>query len=305
MKLAAIDIGSNAARIQIVRVIEDKSKKQVSFKKIEYLRYPLRLGKSVFSQGKITNSAASKFLKLMETFSLLMDLHEVEHYEAVATSAMREASNGDDLVEKIYDKTNIKIQIISGHEEARLLSIAMKSFILNSQMLHIDVGGGSTELNFYKNKERTASKSFKIGTVRSFLGKKDAKELFEKVTSWFKKLDIDKKTNIVAIGTGGNINKLSKLSISPDSNSLSLVELKALRAFINEYSYEDKMSKLKMNADRADVIVPACNIYIKVMESCGADRMFIPKVGLKDGVIIHLYHNASAHDVHDYKVLEI
>lgn len=303
MKLAAIDIGSNAARIQIVRIIEDKSNQQVSFKKIEYLRYPLRLGKSVFTEGQIKNSSAVKFLKLMEIFSLLMNLHEVNHYQAVATSAMREASNGEDLVKRIYDTTNIEVKIISGEEEATLLSLAMKSYILDSQMLHIDVGGGSTELNFYKNKKRTASKSFKIGTVRSFSNKKYSKELFNNVTSWFKKLDIDKKTNIVAIGTGGNINKLSKLSISPDSNSLSLVELKALRAFINEYSYEEKISRLKMNEDRADVIVPACNVYIKVMESCGADRMLIPKIGLKDGIIINLYHSVSDNNVENFKVV--
>ncbi|MFN4145204.1 MAG: Ppx/GppA phosphatase family protein, partial [Runella sp.] len=181
MKIAAIDIGSNAARLQISSVLHDEDK--VSFKKVEYVRFPLRLGHDVFTFGSLTPESEARTLKLMQCYKLLIELHEVEHYMACATSAMRESANGAEVAHRIFEKTGIKIHIIDGSKEAELINNVVVQAIEEGQYLHIDVGGGSTELNLYFNRQKVASKSFKIGSVRLLEGK-ETKGAWSKMQKW-------------------------------------------------------------------------------------------------------------------------
>jgi exopolyphosphatase/guanosine-5'-triphosphate,3'-diphosphate pyrophosphatase len=284
--LGAIDIGSNAIRLQIVRVIG--SGDDLSFKKAEYLRFPLRLGQDVFNKGIISPQTEAKFFKLMHAFKLLLDLYQVQDQMAVATSAMREAGNGLAIVNRVKNELGLSIEIITGQLEAEVLSKAIIPTIDNRQYVHIDVGGGSTELNVYKNRSKIISQSFNLGTVRK-LNRENKKIVFQSIKDWYKSIDPFPEKEVYAIGTGGNINKLNDLSNMGGKRSLSLIELKALRAYIKEFSYEKRISELKMNPDRADVILPASEIYIKVMTIIGADQVFVPGVGLKDGLIYTLY----------------
>jgi exopolyphosphatase/guanosine-5'-triphosphate,3'-diphosphate pyrophosphatase len=301
MKLAAIDIGSNAIRLQIVTVYEQKE--MVSFKKLEYLRFPLRLGQDVFKKGKISDPVLEKYTKLMMTFKLLIELYEADASFAVATSAMREATNGAEVRDYLQEKSGIDINIISGTEEANILNKAIIPYLGEGNSIHMDVGGGSTELNLYEGKTLIDSKSFNIGSVRK-LSVKDRAKIFADINLWVKKSNFSRNKNVFGIGTGGNINKLSKLSRKKNESSLSLVELKAIRAYVNEYSYEERMSKLKMDHDRADVIIPASEIYIRALESVGADSILVPDVGLKDGIIYVLYERTTQKDIYNLEYLE-
>ncbi len=301
MKLAAIDIGSNAIRLQIVKVFEEK--KLVSFKRLQFLRFPLRLGHDVFEDGKISKETLQKFTKLMATFKNLIDLYEVDGYNAVATSAMREAKNGRAIRDHIEQTTGLKIEIISGRREAKVLYKAIIPFLKKHTYLHIDVGGGSTELNVFKGKKLINSKSFRIGSVRK-LYKEERIETFKRMKSWLAETGIMEDRNITAIGTGGNINKLFKISNKQKGGQLAFAELRALRAYVDEYSISERVSLLKMNPDRADVIIPASEIYIKVMNFAKSDHIMVPQVGLKDGVIYELYENLTHNDRSEIEVLD-
>lgn len=301
MILAAIDIGSNAIRLQVVRVIREND--LVSFKKLEYLRFPLRLGKDAFKNGKIEQATQVKFEKLMRTFRLLMDLYEVDAYMAVATSAMREAENGKELVNLFATYYNLKVDIISGRDEAEMLSKAIIPYLDEQNYIHIDVGGGSTELNLYKNKVRVSSQSFKVGSVRK-LNTKDRKEIFKAMADWLKEHKSTFNKTITAIGTGGNINKLLKLSRQKQNKEISLTELKALRAYVNEFDYDQRINQLKMNPDRADVIIPASEIYIEAMKLSGADQILVPGVGLKDGTLYTLFEKTTGELISNIEFLE-
>ena len=301
MRLAAIDIGSNAIRLQVVKVFEEEN--LVSFKKLEFLRFPLRLGHDVFKKGKIGSSVRAKFEKLMRTFKLLIDLYEVEAYSAVATSAMREAENGKEIQEYIMDMVGLKIEIISGAKEANILNKAIIPFLDERQYIHIDVGGGSTELNVFENKKLIKSQSFKIGSVRKLAGK-DRTDKFKEMKDWIKSAGLSKAKNVTGIGTGGNINKLFKLARKKTDTYVSLAELKALRAYTKEFSFEERISILKMNADRADVIIPASEIYISVLQTVGSDQIMVPKVGLKDGLVYELYERVSGKNLAQIEFLE-
>ncbi len=301
MRLAAIDIGSNAIRLQVVKVFEEEN--LVSFKKLEFLRFPLRLGHDVFKKGKIGSTVRAKFEKLMRTFKLLIDLYEVEAYSAVATSAMREAENGKEIQEYIMDMVGLKIDIISGEKEANILNKAIIPFLDEKQYIHIDVGGGSTELNVFENKKLIKSQSFRIGSVRKLAGK-ERTDKFKKMKEWIKSAGLSKSKSITGIGTGGNINKLFKLARKATDTSISLAELKALRAYAKEFSLEERISILKMNADRADVIIPASEIYINVLQAAGSDQIMVPKVGLKDGLVYELYERVSGINLAQIEFLE-
>lgn len=301
MKLAAIDIGSNAIRLQIIRVIKEND--LVSFKKLEFLRFPLRLGKDVFKEGAIGEATNDKFEKLMRTFKLLIDLYEVDAYSAVATSAMREAKNGKKIVAKVATYFDLKIDIISGKAEAEMLSKAIVPYLDDKNYIHIDVGGGSTELNLYKGKIKINSQSFKIGSVRN-LNVTKRKELFKSMGNWLKQKKNKIGSPIIAIGTGGNINKLFKLSRQKYNGSISFTELNALRVYVNEFDYEKRINILKMNPDRADVIVPAAEIYSEVMNMAGADSIIVPGVGLKDGLLYTLFEKTSKESINNIQFLE-
>lgn len=286
MKLACIDVGSNAIRLQVVRVIEEEE--MISFQKLQYIRFPLRLGKDAFSAGQLTGETIDRFNKLMRTFKLLIELYEVDGYIGVATSAMREAENGWSVVQQVATYYDLKIAIISGDEEAEILSNAIVPYLQSDKnYVHIDVGGGSTELNIYHNRERTISHSFNMGTVRK-LSPADKKATFKEMARWVKENRPNKRTTI-GIGTGGNINQLFKIANRTTNISMTLTELLGIRAYLNEYTYDQRVQLLKLNEDRADVIIPAAEIYIQVLKSIGSDEIMVPRVGLKDGLLYTLY----------------
>jgi exopolyphosphatase/guanosine-5'-triphosphate,3'-diphosphate pyrophosphatase len=288
MKFAAIDIGSNAARLQISNVLENEG--VISFKRIEYVRFALRLGHDVFSDGLITPESEVRIFKLLHAYKLLMDLHEVKDYAICATSAMREASNSAEIITRIHKILDMKIQLIDGSREAELINdVVVKSLHPKKNYLHIDVGGGSTELNFYRHREKFASKSFKIGSVRLLEGTEKEGD-WEKMKHWISQQKSLISGDMEAIGTGGNIAKLFNLS-KPDTNEKSMTfdALFEMAAYVGSFSFEDRVNKLRLNTDRADVIVPAASIYLTAMELGGCKTILVPDLGLKDGILQMLY----------------
>lgn len=286
MKLAAIDIGSNAARLQISTVLHNDD--IVSFKRVEYVRFPLRLGHDVFTFGELTPQSEARTTKLMQAYKLLMELHEVESYMACATSAMRESANGHEVVKRIKALTGITIHIIDGQKEAELINNVVVQALDDRQFLHIDVGGGSTELNLYENRQKICSKSFKIGSVRLLEGK-ETKGAWRKMEDWVED-NVDTAREVIAVGTGGNISKLFNMAAKTADETTSLAEIERIRNYVASFNLDDRINKLRLNADRADVIVPAADIYISVMQWAGASQIIVPDLGLKDGIIQLVYN---------------
>lgn len=293
MKIAAIDIGSNAARLQISSVLEDDGK--ISFKKVEYIRFPLRLGLEVFNGGIISPEGEVRIHKMLHSFKLLMELHEVKEYQICATSAMREATNAQEIIDRIQGILDMKIHVIEGAREAELINnVVVMALDPTKNYLHIDVGGGSTELNLYQNLEKTASRSFKIGSVRLLEGK-DVTADWQKMERWIEDHINPNSDQISAVGTGGNINKLFNISTEKLSDiSMSFNELERIQKFVASYSLADRINKLRLNADRADVIVPASKIYLSAMQKAGANEIIVPDLGLKDGIIKMIYERMQA-----------
>ena len=287
MKLAAIDIGSNAVRLQITKVIEYE--KIITFKKLEYVRFPLRLGHDVFTTGRISEYNKERFNKLMTAYKNLIDLYEIDAYYGCATSAMRESENGQQIVERVKNTLDLEINIISGEEEGDMINRVVLFSLDNRNYIHIDVGGGSTELNVYQNHKKIHSKSFKIGSVRK-LEQAGNPETWEAMKDWIRTHTAPKGEKITAVGTGGNINKLFELG-NPESKSkkMSLDKLMRTQDILKNLSLEDRLNKLQLNPDRADVIIPASDIYIQVMQSARAKNILVPDVGLKDGINYHMY----------------
>ena len=291
-KYGAIDIGSNAVRLLVANVIEEKGK-ETKFKKSSLVRVPIRLGADAFVEGEISENNIKRMVDAMQAFSLLMKVHGVEKYKACATSAMREASNGDEIVEKIYKKSGIEIDIINGAKEAAIISSTDLKYLINSDetYLYVDVGGGSTEFTLFSRGEIVNSKSFKIGTVRLINNSKEKnKKIFSKVQNWIVKNTKDYK-RISLIGSGGNINKIFKMSGLDPGRPISYVYLNAQLEFLKKMTYEERISELSLNPDRADVIVPATKIYLSAMKWSGARRIYVPKIGLSDGIVKSLYFN--------------
>lgn len=286
MKLAAVDIGSNAIRLQVTNVTYYQEK--ATFKKVEYVRFPLRLGKDVFLHQKICDTNKTKFIKLMHAFHLLVDLYEVDDYLVCATSAMREANNGAEIVEEVEKQFGFTINIIDGDREADLINIALRNHIDHKTYLHIDVGGGSTELNIYKNAQKIASHSFRLGSVRTLDGQVSP-EVWDTMTD-FIRTHLSKKEVITCIGTGGNINKIFELSKpSNKKRFLDMSKIKEVLVHLENHSYDERINILNLNPDRADVIIPAARIYLAAMNAAHSKRMLVPDVGLKDGLISVLY----------------
>lgn len=286
MKLAAVDIGSNAIRMQITTVNQYEG--ITNFKKLEYIRFPLRLGMDVFHQQKISEINRRKFVKLMKAFKILIDLYEVDDYMACATSAMRESINGKDIIAEVKDEIGLKITIIDGNREAELINKSLAKFIDEKIYLHIDVGGGSTELNIYKNRKKIATKSFQIGSVRA-LEDKVGKSVSNAIQTFIKK-HLDHNSGVIAIGTGGNINKIFELSL-PRKNKryLDIQKIEEVLGFLASMSFEERVHKLNLNTDRADVIIPAGAIYLSAMKAANCKRMIVPDLGLKDGIMQVLF----------------
>ena len=292
-KFAAIDIGSNAIRLLIANVIISEDR-EPQFKKSSLVRVPIRLGADAFTNdGVISDANITRMINAMEAFKLLMNVHGVERYRACATSAMREASNGEKVTKQVLSQTGIKIDIIGGKEEAAIISSTDLNELIegDNSYLYVDVGGGSTEFTLFSKGKIVNSKSFKMGTVRLLSNKKTVnKEIFSNVEKWIKKNTKDLK-GVSLIGSGGNINKLFKMSGRTEGKPISFIYLNAQYQFLKQMSYNDRVSELSLNPDRADVIVPATKIYLSAMKWSGARKIYVPKIGLSDGIIKTLYYN--------------
>ncbi|HEY3404248.1 MAG TPA: phosphatase [Ohtaekwangia sp.] len=290
MKLAAIDIGSNAIRFQVSTVLVNPNANPI-FKKLEYIRFPLRLGHDVFTTNRISAKSLEKFKKLMKTYKLLIELYEVDDYMFCATSAMRESENGFELAQEVQEELGLTINIIDGNREAELINRAISSYLTDQTYLHIDVGGGSTELNLYAGGKKLKTRSFKIGSVR-MLEHHDSPLMWQDMEHWIKENVKKEYGKVTAVGTGGNISKIFELARLKPGKTMSLKKVKQIRDMVDGYSIEERIYKLQMNPDRADVIIPASNIYLKVMEWAHAANILVPEVGLKDGIMLHLYEQS-------------
>ena len=288
-KYGAIDVGSNAIRLLIVTVIEQEGK-ETKFKKTSLIRVPIRLGTDVFVEGKVSEASYLRMVDSFKAFQLLMKTHHVFKYRACATSAMREAKNGKTIVKRLLNATGIEINIINGNEEAKIIaSTDLKTYLVHDKVfLYVDVGGGSTELTIYSEGKTVASKSFKMGTVRLINNLVDDK-MWDQIKDWIKN-NTQKYSHITLLGTGGNINSTYKYSGKKIGTPLNYKYLIAYFNKVKAFSYDDRIVELDMNPDRADVIIPALNIYIFAMKWSGAECIYVPKVGLSDGIIRSLYN---------------
>jgi exopolyphosphatase/guanosine-5'-triphosphate,3'-diphosphate pyrophosphatase len=290
-KFGAIDIGSNAIRLLITNIISKKGE-ETQFKKSALVRVPIRLGADTFINGKISDINKERMIDAMNAFKLLMKVHKVEKYRACATSAMREASNGKEIVNEILEKTAVKIDLINGKTEAEIIFSTDLTDLIddNQSYLYVDVGGGSTECIVFSNGEVINSKSFKLGTVRLLNKSTDNKEKWKSMEKWIKKNTEDLK-RLSLIGSGGNINKIYKMSGKMPGKALSLIYLNAQYKFLKQMTYEERVSELGLNPDRADVIIPATKIYLNAMKWSDSNKIYVPKIGLSDGIIKTLYQN--------------
>jgi len=283
LRYAAIDIGSNAVRLLIADI--SSSEDGFVFKKNTLIRVPLRLGDDAFLEQRISERKVTDLVKTMSAFKNLMDVYHVSKYLACATSAMRESANGPEIIKQIKTATDLDLEIIEGQREANIIysNHIEENLDANKSYLYIDVGGGSTELSIFVNKQPVASRSFDIGTIR-ILDNKDKDETWEEMKTWAKDHTKALK-NLAGIGTGGNINKLFRMSGEKEGMPLSLLKLKVLHNELNSYSLKERISLYGLNPDRADVIIPAAEIYITLMKWTGIKQIYVPKVGMVDGII--------------------
>ena len=295
MKLSAIDIGSNAARLLISEVTPGDSGSP-SFNKISLVRVPLRLGFDVFDTGKISDRKISLLLYTMKGYLNLLQANEVKYLKACATSAMRESSNSAEIIALVKNETGIEIEVISGSDEASFIyeNHIAENLDKEHSYLYIDVGGGSTELTFFSNGKLIFKDSYNIGTIRLLKNKvSDATwdEMKENIRSKTKG-----HKEVIAIGSGGNINKVYSLSKRKDTKPLPLEMLRDFYKELSNVSLADRISTYKMREDRADVIVPALQIYVNVMRCAGANEIYVPKIGLADGLVQHLWEEVKVKD---------
>ncbi|MEN9571603.1 MAG: hypothetical protein RL172_2834 [Bacteroidota bacterium] len=293
MKLAAIDIGSNAARLLISEVAYNPDGDAV-FNKLNLVRVPLRLGFDVFEQAVISKQRMGMMLQTMKAFKHLCNAYEVDYIKACATSAMRDAKNAADIIRKVRLETDIVIEVISGDLEAGLIyeNHIAENMDKGKSYLYIDVGGGSTELSFFSNGILTYKKSFNIGTIRllkNMVTEAEWDEMKDTIRAVTKG-----HSNVVAIGSGGNINKVFSMSKKKDGKPLSIDLLRDYYKELSSVTLSERISKYTLRSDRADVIVPAILIYINVMRWAGANEIFVPKIGLADGLIRHLYEEVKS-----------
>ncbi|MBF0414954.1 MAG: exopolyphosphatase [Magnetococcales bacterium] len=287
MKLAAIDCGSNAVRLLISNVFE-VGEWQPFIRKADLYRVPVRLGEDAFVRGMISKERIKDFIHAMTAFKALMAACHVDDYLACATSAMRTAENGPDLVKQVRHEVGLDIQIIDGSKEAELIALnRLDGRFLTGNFLYIDVGGGSTELTLYQDGKLKASKSFKIGTIRIKEGLVSEKRWLT-MKQWIEE-NCHTLTPISAIGSGGNINKLFSLSNSRPDKPVSLKRILQLHQELSQLSIEERMVKLGLKPDRADVIVPAGQVYTNIMQWSNIQQIFVPQIGLSDGLIHALY----------------
>jgi exopolyphosphatase/guanosine-5'-triphosphate,3'-diphosphate pyrophosphatase len=287
MKFGAIDIGTNAARLLIGEVCQSEDHNYV--KKISYTRIPLRLGEDVFEIGKISKEKSKHTLDTIKAFKLIAKIFEVNRIRAVATSAMREAANSEKIIKKVEEKTGIAIEVISGQEEADLIfgTFLLLDFDKENPFVVIDVGGGSTEISFFNSGKKVASKSFEVGTIRLLKGKVE-EFVWQNIENWLKE-NIPQNDKMLLFGTGGNINKIHKILGCKDDEQVSSKNIKKLYKSLATLSVEDRIDLFHLKPDRADVIVPAIEIYLFIMEKIGLHKIGVPKIGLSDGMIYKMF----------------
>ena len=286
-KFAAIDIGSNALRVLVANVFTDKNG-HVDFYKNSLIRVPVRLGQDTFTLGEITNGNIRRIIKAINIFKNIIRIHKVTKYKAYATSALREARNCDVIVELIKNKTGIMVELIDGVKEASLISSVrfFENIDKKLNFLYVDVGGGSTELSIISNGIKIQEKSFKIGSVRLLNNYVDC-VIWDEIKDWIKE-NTNGIDDLFLIGTGGNINKIYKITSSKNDNIITLNELKNFKNSIYQLSYSERIIKYQLNPDRADVILPALKIYLNVLKWSGASKILVPRIGLSDGIIQEL-----------------
>lgn len=287
MRLAAIDIGSNAIRLLIGEVYEQNGKIHIS--KLSLVRLPIRLGADVFETGLVSPEKVKEFIKGMKAFNIIKNIHKVKAIRACATSAMRNAQNGNDLVKETYDKTGIRIEIINGQKEADIILSTFHLLELENDVpyLYVDVGGGSTEISLLVNGKATASQSFNIGTVRMLTGKVKP-ETRSKMLAWIDRLKSEYHPQ-KAIGSGGNINKLIKLCCPLSEIEMKVSDLISIYEAMKILTPKERMIRWGLRSDRADVIVPASEIYLSVVKHAGIETILVPKIGLADGLLYNMY----------------
>lgn len=288
-KYAAIDIGSNAMRLLITNIVEQQGK-ETQFNKSALIRVPIRLGQDAFTVGEISPENINRMIDAMTAFRLLMKVYKIDKYKACATSAMREAYNGKEVIEIIREKSEIDIEIIDGKVEATIIASSdLHGFLSTDKTyLYVDVGGGSTEFSLFSNGKMVVSKSFKNGTVR-LLNNMVNDIVWEEIEKWIKTNTQDYE-NITLIGSGGNINKLFKLSGKQQDKPLSYFYLNSQYQYLNSLTYEQRIAEMGLNTDRADVIIPATRIYLNAMKWSNARHIYVPKIGLSDGIVKALYY---------------
>lgn len=288
-KYAAIDIGSNAMRLLITNVVEQQGK-ETQFNKSALIRVPIRLGQDAFTVGEITEENIDRMVDAMKAFKLLMKVYNVEKYMACATSAMREAYNGKEVAEYIKKKADIKIEIIDGKKEAAIIASSDLHHFIKTEdtYLYVDVGGGSTEFSLFTNGKMVVSKSFKNGTVR-LLNNMVNDIVWDEIEKWIK-TNLEPYEKVTLIGSGGNINKIFKLSEKALDTPLTYIYLNSQYQYLNSLTYEQRIAELGLNTDRADVIIHALRIYLNAMKWSGANKIYVPKIGLSDGIVKAMYY---------------
>lgn len=291
MKFGAIDIGTNAARLLVGEIEKEAGHSFV--KKLSYTRVPLRLGEEVFEDGKISKKKAEDFVKTIQAFKLISEIFEVKKLRAVATSAMREAINADKIIEKIKEETGIEIEVISGDTEAELIfgTFFLLDFDKSHPFIVVDVGGGSTEISVFESGERIASKSFQIGTIR-ILKEKVTSQIWSDIHDWIA-LHVDLKAPHKIFGTGGNINKAHKILGAGHMESIQVSKIKQLRADLSKLSIAGRIDQFQLKPDRADVLVPALDIYLYILQELNCSELIVPKIGLTDGMIYDMHLQAK------------
>lgn len=288
---AGIDIGSNAVRL-LIKCLNDESSEEL-LSKVQLVRVPIRLGEDAFMKGRIGKKKSKKLISLMRAYKELMEIYDVSNYRACATSAMRDADNGLELVQAIEEEVGIRIEIISGREEAQLISQDLiNGADINSEatFLYVDVGGGSTELNLVRHGELLQSHSFNIGTIRQLSGKVEQEEvrLFESYLAQIK----ESYGEVQVVGSGGNINKLLRLGAPAERakvNSLKYANLQGVYDELVKYTSEERMIRFRLKPDRADVIIPAAEIFLLVGSIICCEKIIVPTKGLSDGIIESIY----------------
>ena len=291
-KIAAIDIGSNAIRMLICYVLINKN--ESFFQKNQYIRLPLRLGEDSFKTGYISDDKINTLSNALLSFKYTMKVHEVEHYQIYATSALRDSKNSNDVIKQIYDITGMKIKLIDGIKEARVIAMGnpIEKLDFDKTYLYVDVGGGSTEYSIFRRGDDKISRSFNIGTVRLINNLVD-ELVFNEIKEWINE-NIENDSKLKVFATGGNINKIQDMTSTKSGKPISYLSIKNLYNNLLEKDMTDRMIKYNLNADRADVIIPALKIFISTMDWSNTNKLFVPKVGLVDGMILEIHSSINS-----------